>query len=121
MSKTKEIQYLGQMLTATVESDTDRINSIIQRLGKLMTNDIEESIHIIPIKGGEFYKFFVHKWLIDLPNRKYSRAFCSLPLKFKTKQKCYYEQEGESTFTTTRKRIQELVNELCNRLGFKPE
>ena len=121
MSKTKEIQYLGQMLTATVESDTDRINSIIQCLGKLMANDIEESIHIVPVKDGEFYKFFADKWLINLSNPKDSMLFCSLPLEFKAEEKSPYERDGEPAFVTTKQRVQDLVNALCNGLGFKPE
>jgi len=35
MNKTQEMQYLGQMLTATTEKDVKRIKSIISRLRKL--------------------------------------------------------------------------------------
>ncbi len=35
-SKTEEIQYLGQMLTATTEKDKKRIKSIIFRLVDLL-------------------------------------------------------------------------------------
>ena len=36
MSKTEEIQYLGQMLTATTEKDISRIEAIGKRLNELM-------------------------------------------------------------------------------------
>ena len=81
----------------------------------------EESIHIIPIKGGEFYKFFADKWLINLSNPKDSMLFCSLPLEFKAEEKSPYERDGEPAFVTTKQRVQDLVNALCNGLGFKPE
>lgn len=35
MSKSQEIQYLGLMLTATIEKDRKRLASIIKRLVKL--------------------------------------------------------------------------------------
>lgn len=35
-TKTEEIQYLGQMLGATTEADTDRLKSIIGRLVELL-------------------------------------------------------------------------------------
>ena len=36
MSKTEEIQYLGQMLTATAEVDKRRLRAIIERLIELI-------------------------------------------------------------------------------------
>lgn len=42
MTRTKEIQYLGQMLTATTEKDSSRMAAIIKRLAALAKGDANE-------------------------------------------------------------------------------
>ncbi len=83
--------------------------------------DIETYLRTLPVEENGVYKFFVDKWQIDKSNYRNSKAFAGMPVEFPRKEKRYYEMDGAPAFSLRKSEVQLLVNELCNRLGFKPE
>ena len=81
--------------------------------------NIERILKVTPIKEGRFYEFFVGKMYFDNDTPKNSDNFTAFPLKFR--EVIPYECNGAPAFSLTNTEVQELVNELCGRLGFKPE
>ena len=75
---------------------------------------------VMPIQTSkETYEFFINKYYIDKSVPKNSDNFTAFPLKFQEQNP--FIMDRPPVFSLTKAEIQELVNELCNRLGFKPE
>ncbi len=78
---------------------------------------VETKIYLV--EENQLYKIFINKWYLDEIEPAKSVGFDGLPLTFK--EHIPYGVDGSPVFSLTKSEIQELVNELCNKLGFKPE